>query len=324
MCGVEVVKALVSPVEKLMDEVSGAIGKMYEPKHTKRMADAKAYEIKVISEAVRNNSDIPIVYAQTGVSIDTRNYEEIAKRASSRLAYQEIKKQQNIENVVYNAYEELKNIEKVSNEPVNPDWMTRFFNSVEDISDEKMQKIWGRILSGEIKKPNSYSYRTLEKLKNMTQKEAEHFQLLASLALQCSSGSFILSDHELMNKYDIKFSYILELAECGLINDQVLALNGNFSNNQKVIINNSKIIGTIKRKENDIKNFSIDIHAFTGSGCQLLRAIHPKENSNYILDCLKLIKEKNQDFDISAYYINKIYDIGEIIYNTEKDLLISE
>lgn len=43
MCGVEVVKALVSPVEKLMDEVSGAIGKMYEPKHTKRMADAKAY-----------------------------------------------------------------------------------------------------------------------------------------------------------------------------------------------------------------------------------------------------------------------------------------
>ena len=211
MCGTEIVKALVSPVEKLMDEVSGAIGKMYEPKHTKRMADAKAYEIKVISEAVRNNSDIPIVYDQTGVSIDTRNYEEIAKRASSRLAYQEIKKQQNIENVVYNAYEELKNVEKVSNEPVNPDWMTRFFNSVEDISDEKMQKIWGRILSGEIKKPSSYSYRTLEKLKNMTQKEAEHFQLLSSLALHCSRGSFILSDNELMSKYNIQFGYILEL-----------------------------------------------------------------------------------------------------------------
>lgn len=202
--------------------------------------------------------------------------------------------------------------------------MTRFFNSVEDISDEKMQKIWGRILSGEIKKPNSYSYRTLEKLKNMTQKEAEHFQLLASFALQWSNGSFILSDDELMNKYDIKFSYILELAECGLINDQVLTLNSKPANDQKLIINNSQIIGVIKGKGIDRKNFSIDIHAFTGSGYQLLKAIHPKENSNYIVDCLKLIKEKNQDFDISAYYINKIYDTGEIIYNTEKDLLISE
>lgn len=324
MCGVEVVKALVSPVEKLIGGVSSAIGKAYEPRHIRKIAEAKAYEIEVVSKAVRDNSDIPIMYDKTKVSIDTRNYEEIAKRASSRLAYQEIKKQQNIENVVDNAYEELKNIEKVSNEPVNPDWMTRFFNSVEDISDEKMQKIWGRILSGEIKKPNSYSYRTLEKLKNMTQKEAEHFQLLASFALQWSNGSFILSDDELMNKYDIKFSYILELAECGLINDQVLTLNSKPANDQKLIINNSQIIGVIKGKGIDRKNFSIDIHAFTGSGYQLLKAIHPKENSNYIVDCLKLIKEKNQDFDISAYYINKIYDTGEIIYNTEKDLLISE
>lgn len=324
MCGTEIAKAFVSPAKKLINEVSGAIGKIYEPKHTKRMADAKAYEIEVISKAVRDNSDIPIVYNQTGVSIDTRNYEEIAKRASSRLAYQEIKKQQNIENVVYNAYEELKNVEKVSNEPVNPDWMTRFFNSVEDISDEKMQKIWGRILSGEVKKPSSYSYRTLERLKNMTQKEAEHFQLLSSLALQYGGRSFILSDDELMNKYNVQFKYILELEECGLINTQVLNLNGNLSNEQKAIINNSKIVGIIKGKEKDLKKFSINIHIFTDSGCQLLKVVQPEENSNYILDCLKLIKERNQNFDIKAYYIDKIYDNGNIKYNSEKELLMSE
>lgn len=320
----EIVQALVSPIKKLIDEVSGAIGKVYEPRHVRKMTDAKAYEIKTISETVRNNSDIPIVYNSTGISIDTRNYEEIAKRASSRLAYQEIRKQQNIENVVDNAYEELKNVEKVSNEPVDPDWMIRFFNSIEDISDEKMQKIWGRILSGEIKNPNSYSYRTLETLKNMTQKEAEHFQLLASLALQCSSGNFILSDDELMNKYDVKFSYILELIECGLINTQVLNLKVKLSNKQMEGINNSKIIGIIKGKEENLKEFSISVYAFTGSGCQLLKAIHPEKNSNYILDCLKLIKKTNQDFDISAYCINKIYSNGDIEYNKERDLLISK
>ena len=92
----EVVQAFASPIEKLIDAVSGAIGKAYEPKHIRNMADAKAYELKIISETIRNNSDVPIVYDSTGVSIDTSNYEEIAKRASSRLAYQEITKQQNI------------------------------------------------------------------------------------------------------------------------------------------------------------------------------------------------------------------------------------
>lgn len=180
----EVVQAFASPIEKLIDAVSGAIGKAYEPKHIRNMADAKAYELKIISETIRNNSDVPIVYDSTGVSIDTSNYEEIAKRASSRLAYQEITKQQNIEAVIDNAYEELGTTDSVSSEPVNANWMIRFFNSVEDISDESIQKIWGRILAGEIKRPNNYSYRTLEKLKNMTQQEIEHFQLLSSLVLQ--------------------------------------------------------------------------------------------------------------------------------------------
>lgn len=225
MGATEIVQALVSPAEKLIDAVSGAIGKAYEPKHIRKMADAKAYELKVISETVRNNSDVPIVYDSTGVSIDTSDYEEIAKRASSRLAYQEIAKQQNIEAVVDNAYEELEKVEGVSSEPVNPDWMLRFFNSVEDISDEGMQKIWSHILAGEIKKPNSYSYRTLEKLKNMTQQEAEHFQIVSSLALQNGNVKFILEDKELMNKYDVYFTYLLELEECGLMSAQTLSLN---------------------------------------------------------------------------------------------------
>ena len=125
----EIVQALVSPAEKLIEAVSGAIGKAYEPKHIRKMADAKAYELKVISDTVRNNSDVPIVYDSAGVSIDTSNFEEIAKRASSRLAYQEITKQQNIEAVVDNTYEELEHAENVSSESVNSDWMFRFLNS---------------------------------------------------------------------------------------------------------------------------------------------------------------------------------------------------
>ncbi len=85
----EIVQALVSPAEKLIEAVSGAIGKAYEPKHIRK----------------------------------------IAKRASSRLVYQKITKQQNIEAVVDNTYEELEHAENVSSESVNSDWMFRFLNS---------------------------------------------------------------------------------------------------------------------------------------------------------------------------------------------------
>lgn len=320
MGATEIVQALVSPAEKLIDAVSGAIGKVYEPRHTRKMADAKAYELKLIADTIRNNSDVPIVYDSTGVSIDTSNCEEIAKRASSRLAFQEITKQQNIEAVVDNAYEELEKVESVSSDPVNPDWMIRFFNSVEDISDEDMQKIWGRILAGEIKRPSTYSYRTLEKLKNMTQQEAKHFQLVSSLALQSANEKFILSDTNILKKYNVDFTYLLELEDCGLIKLQTLALKFPASVNQPNIIFNSKIIGIIYGKKKELQELNIPIQVFTQSGSQLITAINTVVNSQYILDCLEKIRKSHEDFIITAHNINYIDDKGEIDYNEDNIL----
>lgn len=86
-----------------------------------------------------------------------------------------------------------------------------FFNSVENISDKDMQTIWGHILAGEIKQPDTYSFRTLEKLKNMTQKEAKNFQMVSSLALALQTGGrkFILSEDSILNKHGVYFSHIL-------------------------------------------------------------------------------------------------------------------
>lgn len=323
MGATEIVQALVSPAEKLIEAVSGAIGKAYEPKHVRKMADAKAYELKLIADTVRNNSDVPIVYDSTGVSIDTSNFEEIAKRASSRLAYQEITKQQNIEAVADNAYEELENAGNVSSESVNPDWMFRFFNSVENISNEDMQKIWGHILAGEIKNPNTYSYRTLEKLKNMTQQEAEHFQLVASLALENSGKNFILSDIKLLEKYNVYFVHLLELEECGLLSAQDLSLRIAASADQPDAIFNSETVGIINGKKSESQELIIPVYVFTESGSQLIRAIHPKVNLQYFIDCLESIRKEHKDFVVTAHNINYISDEGEIDFN-EKNILSSE
>lgn len=320
MDGVELVKALVSPTEKLIDAVSGAIGKAYEPHHIRKMADAKAYELRQISEAVRNNSDVPIVYDSTGVSIDTSDFEEIAKRASSRLAFQEITKQQNIEAVADKAYEELKSSESVSDKPVNPDWMCRFFNSVENISTEEMQTIWAHILAGEVKEPDTYSYRTLEKLRNMTQQEALIFQRVSECAIKGGNSYFLLENSEILRKHGIEFSDLLILEECGLLSVQTLQLTLTVNVNEPRGINNKNILGLVYGKKTEPSNLKINCFVFTESGIQLIQGIGNPCNSEYLIDCIEWLRRQNPGFAISAHKINYMGNNGYINYDTE-DLL---
>lgn len=85
------------------------------------------------------------------------------------------KKLDNILQVSQKAFNEFTEQEEVSSEKVDQDWATRFFNIVEDISDEEMQNLWAKILAGEIKQPKSFSLRTLEILRNLSKEEAEAF-----------------------------------------------------------------------------------------------------------------------------------------------------
>lgn len=227
---VEIVKTLVSPCEKLISATQSAIGKAYEPRYVKRMADAKAYEIRQISQALSESSDVPIVYDKGELTMDTIDFDELVKRTQNRLAYQELRKQANIEAAVANAYSELENEPPVTSDPIDPDWLNRFFNSVEDISNEQMQYLWGKILAGEIKQPNTFSMRTLNLLRNLTQNEADLFRRISPYIITCPGNDeksftdyFLPSPGLLGNttieKHSIPFPDILTLSEAGIISN---------------------------------------------------------------------------------------------------------
>ena len=225
----EIAKVLVSPCEKLISATQAAIGKLYEPRYIKRMAEAKAYEIQQVGKALAENSDIPIVYDKGNITMDTTDFDALIKRTQNRLAYQEIRKQANIEAVVSKAYNQLEQEKSVTNDPLDPDWLIRFFNSVEDISNEDMQYLWSKILAGEIKQPNTFSLRTLNVLKNLTQKEAELFEQIAPYIFTCPGNDeksfvdYFLPSNRLLgksklDKYCIPFPIIMTLSEAGIIN----------------------------------------------------------------------------------------------------------
>lgn len=135
----------------------------------KRMADAEAY------------AAIKQAEVETQVAIlNLKREEEVA----NYLLAKENRKLNNTQSVIANAKDNFITGEQVSSKPVNKDWINRFFSIVEDISDETLHQLWGHILAGEVKQPNSYSLRTLELLRNITKEEADLFVRSASFYIE--------------------------------------------------------------------------------------------------------------------------------------------
>jgi hypothetical protein len=55
-----------------------------------------------------------------------------------------------------------------------------------------MQELWGRILSGEVTKPGSYSLKTLEFMRNITKSDADLIVEMAKLAVFYSGTAILL------------------------------------------------------------------------------------------------------------------------------------
>lgn len=66
---------------------------------------------------------------------------------------------------------------------IEDDWLNFFARAAEDKSSDELRQIFGRILSGEIKRPGSFSLRTLQFLSTLSKKDAEEIADFLSYAV---------------------------------------------------------------------------------------------------------------------------------------------
>ena len=312
----EIAKVMVDPVIKLIEAVQSAIGKVYEPLHIRNMADAKAYEISTVGQAMRENCDIPATYHDGQIQLDTTDSESLAERTKSRLAFQELTKQNNIESVVDQSYQMLEGEPMVSNEPVDQGWMLRFMDSVGDISDSDLQRLWAKILSGEIKQPKSHSLRTLDTLRNMSSDEAKLFEQICDYVIVCGNHYFLPHYESLQKLYNISYGSLLLLEECGLINtDGMIRLNLEMAREKGPIANNNRI-ALVAESKNDHINISIPQYPLTAAGEEIYKLFSYDLSDSYLLDFARELKKARSDVKISAHRIIEITD-GFIIFEDE-------
>lgn len=293
------------PATKLIECVSGAIGKIYEPTHIKRMAKAKRFELEQLGEQIENRMYLPTKYEGGELTIDTTEQSDLLIRAQQRLLYQETQKQQNIESVVAHAYDELEHEVQASEEPVDEDWILRFFNSVEDISNEDMQKLWGKVLAGEVKQPGTFSLRTLNALKNLTKEEAKLFEKISNFAIEIEGHCIIMTSKKMQESY-YHYSEILRLEECGFINAAALTLTISCKKDEKKLLADNNNFVVLSSSAQDDYKLILQVHSYTILGKQLKKVTNSKISDDYLLLFGKELQDKHKEVDIFIHKIRSI------------------
>jgi hypothetical protein len=112
-------------------------------------------------------------------------------------------------------------------EPEGPSeaWRDRWVAGAEVASDDVVGEMWAHILAGEIRKPGSYSYKTLSTLKDLDTPTAKAFMRVIGCALQ---GTMIPQWKPFQASYiklGVGYTVMMSLAEAGLLHSDDSVMN---------------------------------------------------------------------------------------------------
>lgn len=166
-------KALIPSSIKALDRLIGAATDIPTAWLAQKKAriDAQTQAFVLVEKAIAET-------AATGAAADRPTVE----RAMSVLVRKEYRKQMNREAIASAMLEDLRlpdpdgeSTGGGASKPVvdvDEDWLNVFERYAEDASTERMQRLWGRVLAGEVRKPGRFSLRTLRFLSEFSQADA--------------------------------------------------------------------------------------------------------------------------------------------------------
>ena len=218
----------------------------------------------------------------------------ILTRAQHRQQLLLVKQQQNIELIMAMAMSFCPDV-TCKGQP-DSDWVERFIALCEDTSNESMQKLWAKILAGETVAPGTFSIKSLQTLKQMTQREADALQKCTAICgfnEKDNSHLILLGFYKKPSLFDllrkgnkvslnlgragISFPDILTLMDIGLVYRKEIespALKAGHEMNLAFLT--QRVI--LKSKSNDLV---LSYYKFTQTGDELRKLINMPINKGY-------------------------------------------
>jgi hypothetical protein len=115
---------------------------------------------------------------------------DYARAAASKFAHKIIRERVNVDQISEFAATDLKsephtsaNDKEPEAPPISEDWLNAFESEAAQMSSEHMQRLFGKILAGEIRRPASYSIKTIKLMAQLDNRAADLFRQLCSLSI---------------------------------------------------------------------------------------------------------------------------------------------
>jgi hypothetical protein len=161
----------------------------------------------------------------------------VVERAVDVLVRKAYRKQINREAVATAMVEDLR--EQSDTQPQNDappvselddDWLNVFERYAEDASSERMQRLWGRVLAGEVRNPGRYSTRTLRFLSEFSQADALLFASFCESSFQDGAPTSLVNPddtHDMSHLFMLESSGLIHGADgLGLTRRKTFSSNG--------------------------------------------------------------------------------------------------
>ncbi len=293
--GIKNITGLEKPLEKLVETISEAIGVVgnhvfqFDVAKAKRIGEAEAdiERKKIITRAEGQAEAIAIL-----------------DRAGKRFALEQYNKQINLENILVKTKKDLEG-QAISEEPVEKDWTIRFLDVAQNISREELQDVLAKILSGEVQKPGSYSYQTLEVIKYLSQRDLQRFLKFVAISTDIGVIKLPTGGKESLKKYNLDFSIYIDLASVGLFNhSSTISYAVDLSASIPILLNIGKKFLLISNEEDQkTKKFDFGLYVFSNVGKELRfllldRAVNEK-SEDYIKDFIEETQKKGFTVSLS-------------------------
>lgn len=243
---------------------------------------------RAAGDIINNNgiSDTQLVTITTALTtMNSTNFSEALDKAYTRFQEQ---CDENLKNIIDQTKQVIADNRLQISGYTKIDWIHIYLESAKNASDAYMQNVWAKVLARELAQPGSFSYKTLDVLKNMSADDYRLYEKLASLAYD----GFIFQS-KVLNNF-LSWSNQLRLREMGLINldgsERTVALSAN-STAQSLLCHNSMVL----RMKNDNGNEVLvkhQVRVLTSAAKELLVTASPYFYRQYFIDSVKELKEK--------------------------------
>lgn len=273
MNGTEIISFLASNFPTVMNAVSAVTGGLFTAiflKHNTAVSEfekIKAGKFKEVADDLLSSGKMTFTEYYKA-----NNFLEVAKKADEYYS---------------------KNSSENESESYNFDWFVRFFEAVGNISDEKMQELWAKILAGEISKPKSYSLKTIDVLRNIDKQDAELFVKICSCSFPMEEKRvFLPNDVVYLRNHNIQYADIMRLSEYGLIfNNGRISYNKNIDRNPSLLFLNRELVMIISSYSGRKEEISIDQFPFTVVGSELFFIINESGTNDDFIEYGRLLAQ---------------------------------